>query len=140
MKIQLTYEGQGAAFKGITEEGCELILDGSPSLGGENKGPRPMQLVLFGLAGCASMDVLHILRKGRLDLSHAIITATGNRAESVPAVFETIHLHFELAGSGLTEQKAQRAIDLSLERYCSVAQMLSPHVHITADLKILPNS
>ena len=134
MQIRLIYEGEGAAFKGLTEEGCHLTLDGSPSLGGQGKGPRPMELVLFGLAGCASMDVLHILRKGRLDLSHAEVLATGHRVDSIPAVFDKIHLQFELGGIGLTEQKAQRAIDLSLEHYCSVAKMLSPHVEMTAEL------
>ena len=134
MQIKLTYEGKGAAFDGLTQDGCHLTLDGSPNLGGEGKGPRPMELVLFGLAGCASMDVLHILRKGRIELTYAEVIAHGHRADSIPAVFEKIHLQFELGGSGLTKPKAQRAIDLSLERYCSVAKMLSPHVELTAEL------
>lgn len=137
MNITLTYQGEGAAFLATNEEGHQLILDGSPQLGGLDKGPRPMEMVLFGLAGCAAMDVLHIIRKGRGSLTHAVITAHGERAESVPAVFTRILISFELSGPGLSERQAQRAIDLSLERYCSVAQMLSPTVSIEANLHLL---
>lgn len=137
MEITLTYQGEGAAFDGITEDGSKLTLDGSPALGGVGKGPRPMELVLFGLAGCAAMDVLHIVRKGRRELSTAVITARGERAETVPAVFRAVHLSFELGGEGLTESIVQRAVDLSIERYCSVAQMLSPHVTITSSVTLI---
>ncbi len=137
MDIQLVYTGEGAAFTAHNAEGNELILDGSPDLGGQGKGPRPMEMVLFGLAGCMAMDVLHIIRKARAELAQAKITAKAERAQSIPAVFERIHLSFELGGEGLTEKTAQRAIDLSLERYCSVAHMLSPKVEITADLNLL---
>ena len=134
MRITLTYQGQGAAFNGMTDDGQTLMLDGSQALGGQGLGPRPMELVLFGLAGCAAMDVLHIIRKGRRDLDYARITAEGNRAESIPAVFRSVHLFFELGGKDLTQSVAERAVTLSLERYCSVAQMLSPHVQITGSV------
>ena len=137
MHIQLTYSGKGAAFTGSTPDGHEIILDGSPSLGGENLGVRPMEMVLFGLAGCAAMDILHIVQKGRTTLTQAYITATGHRVDTIPSVFERIHLSFTLAGKGLTIKQARRAIDLSLERYCSVAQMLSPHVQITSELNFI---
>lgn len=136
MEIKLTYHGVGAAFTAHNSDGNELVIDGSPQLGGEGLGPRPMEMVLFGLAGCAAMDVLHILRKGRVELSHAVITAKGERADAVPAVFERVHLTFDLGGEGLTERQAQRAIDLSIKQYCSVAHMLSPKVEITATLNL----
>ena len=137
MEIKLTYQGIGAAFKAMNSDGNELIIDGSPQLGGEGKGPRPMEMVLFGLAGCAAMDVLHILRKGRSHLTHAVVTASGQRVDAVPAVFQSVHLGFELAGDRLSEKQAQRAIDLSIERYCSVAQMLASKVEITASLSLI---
>lgn len=137
MNIELVYTGEGAAFRGYNAEGNELILDGSPSLGGQGKGPRPMELVLFGLAGCMAMDVLHIIGKARVKLEKAQLKVNAQRADAVPAVFEEVHLCFHLAGQGLTKKLAQRAIDLSLDRYCSVAQMLSPKVKITAEMNLM---
>ena len=140
MKITLNYQGQGAAFDGMTEDGQHLTLDGSSALGGLDLGARPMQLVLFGLAGCAAMDVLHIIRKGRRELTYARISADAERADSIPAVFSSIHLIFDLGGEGLTQSIAERAVTLSIERYCSVAQMLSPHVEITASVNVITSA
>ena len=137
MNIQLVYTGEGAAFKGYNTDGNELILDGSPDLGGQGKGPRPMEMVLFGLAGCMAMDVLHIIQKARASLEKAELQVSAKRVDAIPAVFEQIHLCFRLGGEGLTEKIAQRAIDLSLDRYCSVAQMLSPKVKITAEVHLV---
>ena len=136
MDIQLVYTGEGAAFKGYNTDGNELTLDGSPDLGGQGKGPRPMELVLFGLAGCMAMDVLHIIQKARASLQQAELKVSAKRVDATPAVFEQINLYFCLKGEGLTEKIAQRAIDLSLDRYCSVAQMLSPKVKITAKVNL----
>ena len=136
MKVILNYQGAGAAFEGVTEDGQGLILDGSAALGGQGLGPRPMEMVLFGLAGCAAMDVLHIIRKGRRELEHARITVDAERADTIPAVFTSIHLSFELRGPRLTQVIAERAVALSLERYCSVAQMLSPHVALSASISM----
>ena len=137
MNIELVYTGEGAAFKGYSSEGNELTLDGSPNLGGQGKGPRPMELVLFGLAGCMAMDVLHIISKARAKLEQAKLEVNAQRVDAIPAIFEQIHLCFHLGGEGVTEKMAQRAIDLSLDRYCSVAQMLSPKVKITAELHFI---
>ena len=137
MNVELVYTGEGAAFKGYDSEGNELTLDGSPNLGGQGKGPRPMELVLFGLAGCMAMDVLHIINKARAKLTKAKLEVNAQRVSSIPAIFEQIHLCFYLGGEGVTEKMAQRAIDLSLDRYCSVAQMLSPKVKITAELHLM---
>ena len=140
VQITLTYRGEGAAFDGLTDHGQAITLDGSPALGGAERGPRPMEMVLFGLAGCAAMDVLHIIRKGRRELTHAIVTARGERADAVPAVFSAVHLQFELGGVGLTLPVIERAVALSVERYCSVAHMLSPHVEISASVELVTGS
>jgi len=136
MKIRLTYQGQGAAFDGFTESGQQIVVDGSPALGGQNMGPRPMEMVLFGLAGCAAMDVLHIIRKGRRELTHVLINVEAERSDAIPAVFTSTHLHFELEGEDVTQSIAERAVKLSLERYCSVARMLSPDVKITGSVSV----
>ena len=72
------------------------------------------------------MDVLHIIRKGRRELSRAVIEVDAVRADAVPAVFERIHLTFDLSGEGVSQEIAERAVNLSIERYCSVARMLQP--------------
>ena len=81
--------------------------------------------------------VLHIIKKARASLQKAELKVSASRVDAVPAVFEQVHLCFELTGEGLTEKIAQRAIDLSLDRYCSVAQMLSPKVKITAEVHLV---
>ena len=136
MRVSLRYRGEGAAFDAETEGGQRLVLDGSPNLGGQGLGARPMEMVLFGLAGCAGMDVLHIIRKGRRELSHAFIEVDAQRADAVPAIFERVHLSFDLSGEGLSQEVAERAVNLSIERYCSVAQMLQPHVEITTTVRV----
>ena len=138
MRVSLHYRGEGAAFDVENERGQRLVIDGSPELGGRDLGARPMEHVLFGLAGCAGMDVLHIIRKGRRELSRAVIEVDAVRADAVPAVFERIHLTFDLSGEGVSQEIAERAVNLSIERYCSVARMLQPHVEVTTTVRVSP--
>ena len=99
MNVRLVYTGEGASFKGYNTDGNELILDGSPDLGGLGKGPRPMELVLFGLAGCMGMDVLHIIQKARARLERVELQVKAQRVDAIPGLFfEQIHLCFYLGG------------------------------------------
>jgi putative redox protein len=123
MKVQLK-RVDGACFQATNEAGLSFQLDGPPSLGGAGKGMRPMELVLVGLAGCSAMDVLHILGQQKEPLADLEVNVEAVRKDAVPAVFETIHLHFEATG-GVAPNKLQRAVRLSMEKYCSVANMLT---------------
>jgi|SRR5699024_7235712 len=136
MKASIDWQG-GLHFSGTADSGHSLNIDGPPDIGGENQGFRPMELVLLGVAGCSSMDVMHILKKARQNVSDCRIEITGTRADSIPRVFTDIHLHFVVTGDGVNEHQVARAVQLSAEKYCSAAIMLAASVNITHDYEIV---
>lgn len=124
----------------VTESGSghAVVVDGAPEYGGRNLGPRPMELLLMGLGGCTSFDVLTILRKARQDVTSCEAELTAERADAVPAVFTKIHVHFVIKGRGLREPQVKKAVDLSAEKYCSASIMLGQAgVVITHDFEML---
>jgi putative redox protein len=122
-------------FEAVNADGKTAMIDGPPSIGGENKGVRPMEMVLMGLAGCSSMDLLLILEKQRQKPEDIDVTVKGTRVDAVPSVYSDIHMHFEVSGE-VTEKKLQKAADLSVEKYCSVVKMLEPTVKITHSVSL----
>jgi len=115
---------QNVCFKGTAGSGNSVMMDGPPDHGGENKGPRPMEMLLLGMGGCASFDVVHILRKRRLEINDCICEIEAERADSEPKVFTKIHLHFKVSGEGVSEKAVARAVELSADKYCSASIML----------------
>ena len=127
----------GVSFEGVSESGHSVIMDGAPESGGENLGMRPMEMLLLGLGGCTSYDVVTILKKSRQDVKDCNAEITAERAENIPKVFTKIHIHFILEGSNLDVSVAERAINLSATKYCSASIMLEKSVIITHDFKII---
>ncbi|WP_304640783.1 OsmC family protein [Pseudomonas sp.] len=128
----------GAMFLGESGSGHTLVMDGPPEAGGRNMGVRPMETVLIGLGGCASYDVVSILKKSRQDIRdvHAVLEA--ERADSEPKVFTSIHVHFIVTGKNLKEAQVKRAVELSAEKYCSASIMLGrAGVQISHDYEIV---
>ncbi|MES2662778.1 MAG: OsmC family protein [Pseudomonadota bacterium] len=123
LKATVTWQ-QAVKFLGKTGDGHEVLMDGPPQFGGENAGPRPMEMVLLGLGGCASFDVIHILGKSRESPVSCEVELTAERADTVPAVFTHIHMHFKVSGVKLKESAVEKAVTLSAEKYCSVSKML----------------
>jgi len=113
-----------AMFVGESGSGHSVVMDGPQESGGRNLGIRPMEMLLIGTGGCSSFDVVSILRKSRQDVSDCVAELTATRAESVPAVFESIHMHFTVSGKDLSEKQVERAVALSAEKYCSASIML----------------
>ena len=113
-----------AGFAGEADSGHQVIMDGPPDSGGQNRGSRPMELMLMGLGGCTSFDVVNILTKSRQDVADCVTELTATRAPSVPQVFETIQIHFKIKGKDLDPKKVARAVALSAEKYCSASIML----------------
>ena len=111
-------------FSAIADSGHEVQIDGPPDAGGENKGTRPMELMLMGVGGCTSFDVVNILRKSRQKVTRCVTHVTAERADDIPQVFERINIHFEIEGEDLDETKVERAIHLTAEKYCSASIML----------------
>ena len=135
MKITLQRLNDAVHFEAKNDDGNTIHLDGSPEVGGEGKGVRPMQALLMSLAGCSSMYVVSLLKKMRQPLEDMRVEVNGHRVDAVPAVFDKIHLQFFLKGD-LDEEKARKAISMSVEKYCSVARMLDKTAEITWGVEI----
>jgi putative redox protein len=128
----------GVRFEAVADSGHTVLLDGPADSGGKNRGSRPMELVLMGLGGCASFDVVNILAKSRQQVVNCVTELTAERTDSVPQVFESIHIHFKVSGIDLNETKVARAVRLSAEKYCSASIMLERGgVAISHDYEIL---
>ncbi|WP_303291699.1 OsmC family protein [Marinobacter sp. SS5-14b] len=123
MKATVDWTGN-ASFKATSGSGHSVQLDGPPDHGGENLGPRPMELLLMGVGGCSSFDVMSILKKSRQDVTACHAELEAERADEVPAVFTRIHLHFVVTGRNLKEKQVERAVSLSADKYCSASIML----------------
>ena len=129
---------ENVAFEAKSESGHSVVMDGSAEYGGENRGPRPMELLLMGLGGCASFDIVTILKKSRQEVTHVECQLTAERANSIPAVFTKIHLHFVVKGKAVKEKQVAKAVELSAEKYCSASKMLSDGgVEISHDFEII---
>ena len=129
---------ENVAFEAKSESGHSIIMDGSPEYGGENRGPRPMEMILMGLGGCASFDIVTILKKSRQDVTSVECLIKADRADTVPAVFTKIHLHFVVKGNSVKEKQVSKAVELSAEKYCSASKMLSDGgVKISHDFEIV---
>lgn len=129
---------ENVAFEAKSESGHSVMMDGSPAYGGENRGARPMELILMGLGGCASFDIVTILKKARQEVTDVQCQLEAERADAVPAVFTKIHLHFVVTGKGIKEKQVAKAIELSADKYCSASKMLSDGgVEITHDFEII---
>lgn len=136
MKATINWQGE-VKFVATSGSGHDVVIDGPPDHGGQNAGARPMELVLMGLGGCASFDVMSILKKTRQDVTDCRAELNAERADAVPAVFTRIHLHFVVTGRNLKESHVQRAVALSAEKYCSASIMLEKGgVEITHDYEM----
>lgn len=124
MKIRLRLADPPYHLEAVNESGNTVHLDASPGIGGENRGARPMELMLIGLAGCSGIDVIHMLRKQRQPLEGLEVSVEADRHEDqVPALFREIRVHFRATGP-VEPARLERAVRLSMEKYCSVARIL----------------
>jgi len=136
MKVYLKRVDDAFHLIGTGSENIPVNIDASASVGGNNGGARPMELFLMSLASCSAIDIILILQKQRQQIESFDITVDGKRSENeIPSVFEKINIHFSFRGE-LDRVKVKRAIDLSLDKYCSVSAMLSPAVKITTSFVI----
>lgn len=137
MKVNLKRIDDAYHMEASNDDGNLVYTDGSPAIGGGNKAMRPMQMVLAAVGSCSSIDVIMILKKQKEPLEDIQITVEGERHEDrTPKTFKKIHIHYKLFGD-LKEAKAKRAINLSMETYCSVSIMLKASVEITYSYEII---
>lgn len=137
MKIELNRLNDGYHLEAVNEDGRSVQMDASPDIGGTNQGMRPMQLLLAALGGCSSFDVISILRKQKQPVKDIKVTITGEREKGVtPAVFTEAHVHFRIYGD-VDEDKARKAIDLGVDKYCSVGKTMGAYATITHSFEII---
>lgn len=139
MKVTIDWD-VGGGFLGRSDDGHEVLMDAPPEGGGQNRGPRPMEMLLMGMGACSCYDVISILKKSRQALHSCKISVTAKRAQEVPKVFTKIHLHFVLVGNEIKEKAVQRAIQLSAEKYCSASIMLGATATVTHGYEICASS
>ena len=122
---------EGRCFVASNGSGHSVVMDGS---GGEEgslkRGASPMELLLMGVAGCSSIDVVEILKKQRQNVE-------GERASTVPRVFTEIRIHFKIVGTGIRPEQAERAVQLSAEKYCSASIMLGKAATVSHSFEIV---
>ena len=138
MKITLRRINKAVLFEARNERGHTVLVEGGPSLGGENQAPSPTELLVISQAACTAMDIVELLKKMRQPLEHLEIETEGKRAENlIPKVFTGIHLHYKLYGN-IKPTKAEKAIVMSIEKYCTVSKMIENVTKITYSFEILP--
>lgn len=135
MKVRVKWV-EGVCFVGESETGHAVVLDGAPENGGRNIGMRPMEMLLIGMGGCTSFDVVTILKKARQPIVDCVAEIDATRTDEIPKVFTRIHVHFVVTGNNLNATQVERAVKLSAEKYCSASIMLSKSVEITHDFEI----
>ncbi|SFL34326.1 OsmC family protein [Halanaerobium salsuginis] len=135
MQINVNWE-DGLAFNSNFPSGHKLMLDANPESGGQNKGPRPMEVMLSGLAGCTGIDIVLILKKMKVELESFELEVEAERAAEIPRRFTKIKIHYKLKGKNLTDKKVARAIELSQEKYCSASNSLNAEISSDYEIEI----
>lgn len=123
-------------FTGTASSGHSLTMDADEAFGGHNTGFRPMELLLVGFGGCSGMDVISILRKKRQEVSGLEINIKGEKSDTDPKIYKEVHIEYLVKGKGIEKNAVERAISLSLDKYCSVGATLAKAGTITHSYRI----
>ena len=118
MQVDISWQGN-VHFVARNESGHQVLMDGPRDSGGQDKGSRPMELMLMGLGGCTAFDVVEILRKSRQQIDNVEISLNAKRVDAVPAVFEEVAIHFVIVGPAIAQARVRRATALTAEQYRS---------------------
>jgi len=124
-------------FEGSASSGHRLVMDADDVSGGHNKGFRPMELLLVGFGGCTGMDVISILHKKRQNVTGLEMNVKGEKTEDYPKIYKQIHIEYVVTGKAVEKEAVERAIKLSLDKYCSVGATLSKAGTITHSYRII---
>ena len=124
MQATVVWKGK-RRFEAVADSGHAVTIDARPDAGGENAGPRPMELLLMGLGGCTGIDVALILERMRISCDRLEIRLDGERAPEPPERFTRVLLTYEIDAPGAAADKVLRAVRLSQEKYCSAAHSLN---------------
>jgi len=137
IKIELSRIDDAYHMVALNERGNIVHMDNTVDNGGKGAGFGPMQMLLAGLGGCSSIDVISILKKQRQPLEDIKVTVTGEREpNATPSLYQTAHAHFKLYGN-IDLDKAEKAVALSMEKYCSVVKTLEKTAKVTYSFEIV---
>lgn len=139
LKAQITYV-EDMQFIGTPSSGHAIVMDAGLSSGGHNTGAGPSELLLVGLGGCSGMDVISILKKKRQAVTGLSISVKGTSAEEYPKRFTEIEIEFSVKGRNISEVAVKKAIDLSMNKYCSVKATLEGSAKISFSYKIIQDA
>ncbi len=128
----VTWSGEGMRFEGRSASGHSVAIDGDRAAGAS-----PMELVELALGGCSSIDVVLILQKMRQEITGCQCVLSATRRDEAPRIFTALHARFIVTGRGLEAAKVERAVALSLEKYCSVALSLHPDIAVTSSFEVV---
>ena len=135
LKAKMSWAG-GLKFEGTSVFGHPIITDGGKPAGGNEEGYKPTELVLYGLAGCAGIDIVRILEKQRQELTSLEIELIAHQGDDYPRPFHTVEVKFIARGNNLDEKKLAKAIELSEAKYCVVSQTLKSETVVTTSYEI----
>ena len=127
----------GMTFLGESPTGHSVVMDAGIESGGNDKGIRPMEMLLLGMGGCSSIDVMMILKKARQDVHNCWVELEGQRADDHPRYFNKIHAKFFVKGNNIDSKHVERAIELSRDKYCSASVQLGALAEITTEFEIV---
>lgn len=127
----------GMQFVGSASSGHALVMDSDKESGGNNTGARPMELLLLGLGGCSGMDIISILKKKKQAVSGFEINVKGEKADTYPKKFTEITIEFVVTGHNISEDAVKKAVDISMEKYCSVKATLEGVAKINFSYRIV---
>jgi putative redox protein len=136
MPIKVTWEG-GVRLVGENERGNKLVMESGLKYGGSGQHPTPMEMVAMALGGCTGLDIVMMMKKMKVELKRLEIDIETKRRAEPPEYFEEINLTYTMAGEGLTQENATRAVSLSNDKYCSVGAMLREKAKITYAVKLV---
>ncbi|MCL4490567.1 MAG: OsmC family protein [Nitrospirae bacterium] len=136
MQAKVKWVG-GLQFVGESETGHAIVMDADTEVGGGNTGMRPTELLLVGLGGCSGMDVASILQKKREQVTGVEVNIKGEKADTHPKKFTDIEIEYIVSGKNISEEAVKKAIDLSMEKYCSVKATLEGVAKITYSYRIV---
>ncbi|MBI4822731.1 MAG: OsmC family protein [Nitrospirae bacterium] len=136
MSIKVKYV-DGLQFVGESDSGHAVVMDGTPDVGGNDTGMRPMELLLVSLGGCTGMDVISILKKKKENVTGLELNIKGEKAENYPKKYTSVNIEFTVKGKGISEDAVKRAIELSMDKYCSVKATIEPTAKVSWSMRLV---
>jgi putative redox protein len=131
-KIELSWKGQ-MLFESVAPEGT-LMIDAAEEVGGQGKGLRPKALMLTSLAGCSAMDVASLLKKMRAEVDDFKIEVQADLTEEHPKTYSKVHVIYRFYGNDFKKDKIEKAVNLSVEKYCGVMEMFRKFAEVTTEI------